>query len=331
MSTAAHIDMSAPTLDDVWACKERLRGHIVDTPTMVVSATLAAELLGSHTSLALKLECLQATGTFKVRGALNAALRLDPHVRKRGLTAFSAGNHAIAVAYAARQLETSAKVVMVSGADPGRVERARSFGAEVVFAEPAQAPGVSEAIAREEGRTFVHPFEGRHVAEATGGLALEIAQQYGPPDLIVVSVGGGGLAGGMANAAKALWPECTIVGVEPEAADNLTRSLAAQKAIWSPARPTIADSLTPPLCLPYSFELCRRNLDQVIRITDEEMIAAMRLAYREFRLALEPAGAASLAALVGELRPMAAGRRVIAIVCGSTISLPKFAQLVGSG
>src|SRR5690348_10349031 len=170
MSTAARIDMTAPTLDDVWACQERLRGHIVVTPTMVVSATLAAELLGSQTSLALKLECLQATGTFKVRGALNMALRLDAHVRKRGLTAFSAGNHAIAVAYAARQLGTSAKVVMVSAADPGRVERARSYGAEVVFAEPAQAPGESEAIARDEGRTFVHPFEGRHVAEATGGL-----------------------------------------------------------------------------------------------------------------------------------------------------------------
>jgi threonine dehydratase len=329
MSDSVQAEIASPTLDEVRACKVRLRAHIVETPTVAVTSTLARELLGADSSLAFKLECFQATGTFKVRGALNLALRLDPAVRKHGLTAFSAGNHAIAVAYAARQVGTSAKVVMVRGADPGRVERARAYGAEVVFAEPAQAPELSEAIARDEGRTFIHPFEGRHVAEATGGLAIEIEQQYGRPDLIVVAVGGGGLAGGIACAAKALWPDCTIVGVEPEAADNLTQSLAAGRAIWSPARPTIADSLTPPLCLPYSFELCRRNLDKVIRITDAEMVAAMRLAYREWRLALEPAGAASLAALIGELRPMAAGRRVVAIVCGSTISLRRFTDLIG--
>lgn len=330
MPDSAAIDTSPPSLEEVRACKARLRVHIVETPTLVVSQSLTRDLLGPNASLAIKLECFQATGTFKVRAALNMALGLEPTVLERGLTAFSAGNHAIAVAYAARQLGVSAKVVMVSSADPSRVERVRAYGAEVVFAEPADAPTVSEAIARDEGRTFIHPFEGRHVAEATGGLTLELAEQYGRPDLIVIAVGGGGLAGGMAAAACALWPDCRIVGVEPERADNLTRSLAAGRAIWAPAGPTIADSLTPPLCLPYSFELCRRGLSGVVRITDDEMIAAMRFAYREWKLALEPAGAASLAALLGELRPVAAGLRVVLVACGSTISLARFAELIGS-
>ena len=241
----------------------------------------------------------------------------------------SAGNHAIAVAWAARQLGVSAKVVMQASANPARVAAARAHGAEVLTA--ADGPtgfALAEQIAADEGRTFIHPFEGERTALGTATVGLELVEQAPGLDAVIVAIGGGGLAGGAATAIKLLSPACRIFGVEPEGADSMHRSFAAGSPQRLERVQTIADSLGPPMALPYSFGLCRSALDRLVKVTDDEIRAAMGLLFRDMKLAVEPGGAASTAALVFRLREELRGARVGVIVCGSNIDADTFASLL---
>ena len=281
------------------------------------------------TAVNLKLELFQHTGSFKARGALTVMLALSEDVRARGVTAVSAGNHAIATAWAARELGISAKVVMLAKANPARVERARRYGAELVMVSGvAEAFAIADRIAAEEGRTFVHPYEGPLTARGTATVALEWFEQAPALDAIIVPVGGGGLIAGMACAAKQLRPECEVIGVEPTGADSMWRSLAAGTPQTLERVATVADSLGAPYALPYSFDLCRRFVDEVVLIEDVAMIDAMRLALDALKLMLEPAGAAATAALLGPLRERLAGKRVGVLICGSNIDLATYVRLV---
>jgi threonine dehydratase len=316
-----------PTLAEIEAAAAALTPYVVRTPLLEIDAgRLDAGLAG--TALALKLELFQHTGSFKPRGALTVMLGLPPEELAQGVTAVSAGNHAIAVAYAAERLGTSAKVVMIDTASPVRVARCRRHGAEVVL-----APGVHAAyaegqrIAREEGRHLVHPFEGPRTALGTATLGREFLLQAGALDAVIIPIGGGGLAAGMAAAIKQMQPDCLVFGVEPEGADSMHRSFAAGSPQTIERVATIADSLGAPFALPWSYGLCRRFLDGLVMLKDGEMRAAMRLLYDELKLACEPAGAAATAALLGPLRERLAGRRVGLIVCGSNIDLASFARL----
>jgi threonine dehydratase len=278
----------------------------------------------------LKLELFQYTGSFKARGALTNMLNLAPDALARGVTAVSAGNHAIAVAYAAKTLGTSAKVVMMKTANPFRVERCRSYGAEVVLAEDVHnAFDTVRRIEKEEGRSFVHPYEGELTILGTATLGYEWCRQAPDLDAIIVPIGGGGLAAGIACAVKQLRPECQVFGVEPEGADSMHRSFAAGEPRPIERVATIADSLGAPFALPYSFGLCRRFLDALVMIDDDAMRRAMGLLFREMKLAVEPAGAAATAALCGPLRERLAGKRVGVIVCGSNIDIATFARHLG--
>lgn len=282
--------------------------------------------------VALKLELFQHTGSFKVRGALTTMLRFSPEVRDRGVTAVSAGNHAAAVAFAARRLDTSAKVVMPATANPARVALCRRLGAEVVLVENVhQAFALAERIEHEEGRTFVHPFEGEPVALGTGTLGLELLGQARDLEAVVVPVGGGGLAAGLSAAIKQVESRVEVYGVEPMGADSMSRSFAAGSP--QPAGPitTIADSLAPPYSLPYSFGLCRRFLDDLVRVDDDALCESLYLMFRGVKLAVEPAGAAAAAALFGPLRERLAGKRVALIVCGSNIDPANYATYLARG
>lgn len=322
--------VSPLALDEIRLAAGRLADHVVRTPVHRLQTPEVEQALGTSTEAWLKLELFQRTGTFKARGALLNVLALSEEARKRGVTAVSAGNHAAAVAFAAATAGVSAKVVMFASANPLRVELCRSFGAEVVFAENAHAGfELAARLAEQEGRTLIHPFEGRTTALGTATVGLELCEQIPGLDAVIVPIGGGGLCAGIASAVKLLAPRCEVFGVEPEGADSMHRSFAAGEPRSIERVATIADSLGAPYALPISFELCRRNVDGLIRISDAEMRSAMRFVLRNAKLAVEPAGAAATAALLGPLKERLRGRRVGLIVCGSNIDSASYARLIG--
>ncbi len=319
-----------PTLAAIRATRARLAPWILETPVWPWRAQELVEQLGPETRVTLKLELFQHTGTFKPRGALAVMLALGPSQLARGVTAVSAGNHAIAVAFAARLLGTTAKVVMPRTANPFRVERCRAYGAEVVLADDVnQAFQQAQAIEAEEGRFFVHPFEGPLTALGTGTLGLELGTQVPDLDAVIIPIGGGGLCGGVAAAIKQMRPHCQVFGVEPEGADTMHRSFAAGAPQAIGQVRTIADSLGAPHAAPYSFQLCRTFVDDLVLVSDDELRRAMDLLYRAMKLAVEPAGAAATAALLGPLRARLQGKHVGVLVCGSNIDLATFTGLVG--
>jgi threonine dehydratase len=316
-------------LDEIRAAAARLQGRIAHTPTLLLQTPEIAATLGTSTEMHLKLELFQHTGTFKARGALLNVMALPPDARRCGVTAISAGNHAVAVAFAARSVGTHAKVVMIATANPLRVELCRAYGAEIVFAPDAHAGFAQvQRLAEQEGRTLIHPFEGRTTALGTATLGLEFCEQVPDLDAVIVPIGGGGLCAGVASAMKLRAPACQVFGVEPEGADSMHRSFAAGEPRSIERVATIADSLGAPYALPISFELCRRNVDALVRVNDEELKSAMRFLVRNSKLAVEPAGAAATAALLGPLRDRLEGKRVGLIICGSNIDEASFARLI---
>src|SRR5688500_139781 len=319
----------ALTIDEVRAAAHRLADHVVTTPVHRLRSHEVAAAFGKHTDVWLKLELFQHTGTFKARGALLNVLNLAEDVRKHGVTAVSAGNHAAAVAFAAATVGISAKVVMFASANPLRIELCRSLGAEVVFADNAHAGfELATRLAEQEGRTLIHPFEGRTTALATATVGLELCEQIPGLEAVIVPIGGGGLCAGIASAVKLLAPGCEVFGVEPEGADSMHRSFAAGERRAIERVNTIADSLAAPYTLPISFELGRRNVDALVRVSDAELRSAMRFVLRNAKLAVEPAGAAATAALLGPLKERLRGKRVAAIVCGSNIDEATYAKLI---
>src|SRR5258707_7141651 len=250
----------------------------------------------------------------------------------RGVTAVSAGNHAIAVAYAAQVTGSTAKVVMPKTASPFRVAKCRELGAEVELVDDVHvAFDRVKQIEREEGRTFVHPFEGPRTALGTATLGLELIEQVPDVEAVVVPIGGGGLCAGVAAAVKLARPECRVYGVEPEGADSMCRSFAAGSPQSIDSVRTIADSLGAPHAAPYSFGVCRRYLDELVLVRHDALRGAMVLLLQAANLAVEPAGAAATAELCGPLRNTLAGRRVALVVCGANIDPATFASLISGG
>lgn len=320
--------MTAFTLDAVRETAAAIAPYVRRTPLFGWAGDRMAAHLGADRNIRLKAELFQVSGTFKARGVVSVISRLAAADRARGVTGFSAGNHAVAVAYGAHVMGIPAKVVMLASANAARRARAAEYGAELVFApDAASARAQAEAIVADEGRAFVHPFEGLGTVLGTGTLGLEIIEDAPDADAIVVGVGGGGLAGGMAAAAKLMKPGIEIYGVEPEGSTVMTQSLAAGAPVTLSAMNTIADSLSPPFTAPGVFALCRDNLDAMVTVSDRELVAAMRLLFDDLKLVVEPGGVAAIAALMGPLKERLRGKRVVAILCGSNIDLPTFERL----
>jgi threonine dehydratase len=320
--------LRVPTLDDIAAQRIALRPYIRVTP--VFGRDDLPGLPG--TKLLFKFEHLQATGTFKARGAFSNLLALDNAGRANGVTAISAGNHAVAVAYAAQHLGIDAKVVMLSTANPARVALARRLGAQVLMAADGAAGFAMVAeLQQREGRAFVHPFNFFRTVLGTATLGAEWAEQalaseFAGLDAVIVPIGGGGLAAGVATAFKRALPGIAVYGVEPEGADGMLRSFAANGPVRMGPMQGIADSLMAPHTEAYSFELCRNNIDALVTVDDEQLRAAMRLLFEELKLAVEPACAAATAGALGPLRERIAGRRVGVLLCGSITDPATFAR-----
>jgi threonine dehydratase len=322
-----------PDLASMGALRIELRLYIRVTP--VVERDDFPALSG--TRLQFKFELLQVSGTFKARGAFSSLLALDTPTRLRGVTAISSGNHAVAVAYAAMRLGISAKVVMVKTANPARVALAQQCGAEVLLAEDAVS-GFARVreIECDEGRFFVHPCNSYRTVLGTATLGAEWAEQTTSSgtdtlDAVIVPIGGGGLAAGVATAFKLSMPGVEMYGVEPEGADAMGQSFANEGPVKMGAMHTIADSLMAPHTEAYSFGLCRRNIDALVTVSDDQLRAAMRLLFDELKLATEPACAAATAAALGPLRERIAGQRVGVLLCGANTDFAAFARHLTAG
>ena len=319
-------------LPDIQAIREaasRIAPHILRTPTVPYYGSQLLHLLPSGTELMLKLELLQKTGSFKPRGALNVMMNLSDEQKIRGVTAFSAGNHAIATAYAASILGLSAKVAMPKTANAFRVDRCRGYGAEIVFADDiASLIEIVDALEREEGRTLVHPFEGVHTTEGTGAVGLELCEDAGELDVVVVPVGGGGLISGVATAVKQLYPACKVYGVEPDGATGMKDSLSLGRPLDRVELNTIADSLGAPMHKPYSFDVIRQTVDDMVTVSDQALVDTMKLMFGDLKLAVEPAGAAALAAILGPLKSRIENQRVGVVICGTNIDPDTYVSLI---
>lgn len=321
----------APSPADIQLARRDLGDLIRETPAWRWQGHRLLARQPLDATVWLKLELFQHTGSFKVRGALLAMRRLAADQLARGVTAVSAGNHAMAVAHAARALGTTAKVCMPATADAARVQACRELGAEVVLL-PDIASAFAEVarIERDEGRAFVHPFESEAMVHGAAVLGMEFLRQTGNLDAVLVPIGGGGLAAGIALAVKQLQPRCRVIGVEPKGADSMHRSFAAGSPQRIDAVRTIADSLGAPMALPYSFALCRRFVDELVQVDDDELCRAMWLLFADAKLAVEPAGAATTAAML-QRRDELAGKRVGLIVCGANVDHRVFADCLRRG
>jgi threonine dehydratase len=324
-----------PTLDAIRANRARLADLVLTTPIRQLVDDELTRRLGEPTEIWLKEELFQRTGSFKPRGSFSVMLDLDDAALARGVTGVSAGNHAISLAYCAKRLGTTAKVVMPHTANPYRVQVCRDLGAIVeLVANVHEAFARVRAIEAEEGRTFVHPYEGPKTVLGTASVGLEFIDQTQAAgvtlDTVLVAAGGGGLTAGVACAVKRLSPTTQVYAVEPEGADSLKRSFEANAPRAIDAVRTIADSLGAPGCEPYSFAVNREFVDEVVLVSDDEIRDAMRVLMRTAKLAVEPAGAAAMAALLSPLRGRLAGSRVGVVICGANIDPDSFARLVSS-
>lgn len=318
-------DLKIPTINEIKAAREKLGDKVRRTPVWQWKSDVKDDIFGRDTELFLKLELLQFGGSFKARGTLINMLDLSDEQMQRGVTAVSAGNHAISVAYGAKTLNTTAKVVMPKSANSAKVNRCKSLGAEVVLVDDVHAAfDKVKEIEKEEGRHFIHPFEGPLTALGTATVGLELSEQAENLDAVIVPVGGGGLIAGIASCLKQINPEIKIFGVEPEGADSMSRSFASGKPEAIEKVVTIADSLGAPHAAPYSFGLTQKFVDKMVKVTDSQMADAMELLFNEMKLAVEPAGASATAALQYQLLKELKGKRIGIIVCGTNIDLETY-------
>ena len=326
------VDPQPPSLADIRQAHARLGDTVRRTPTWAWQDPELTARLGADTNVFLKLELFQHAGSFKPRGALLRAGQLDEEALGRGFVAVSAGNHAMAVGHAARSFKTTAKVVMPQSANPARVQRCKRLGAEVLLVPDVHAAFAEvDRIVAQEGRTFIHPFEGETATLGTATVALEFLEDAGELDAVIIPIGGGGLCAGMATAIKAMQPRCLVFGVEPTGADSMHRSFAAGSPQAIDKVTTIADSLGAPHAAPYSFALCRRFVDDLVVVDDDQLCGAMRWLFGSMKIVAEPAAAAATAALLGPLRERLAGKRVGLVVCGSNIDAASFATYLERG
>lgn len=310
------------------AAQERIRGKVHRTP--LLSTTTLGDRVGVR--LFLKCENLQKTGSFKPRGALNKVLSLSSAERSKGIVTVSAGNHAQAVAWAARLVGVPCAVVMPSDAPRSKVEAVRGYGAEIVFHDDRGTLFVKLAEVRDaRGMTFVHPFDDPVVLAGAGTVGLEIVEDLPEVDVVIVPVGGGGLLGGVATAVKTLRPEARVVAVELAAGPGLAPALAAGKPVPVP-RPigTLADGMTPPFVGALPLEIVRRFGVELAVVTEDELAGAMRALATRAKLVAEGSGAAATAALLSGRIAIRPGSTVVTIVSGGNVDADRLAAVLAS-
>ncbi len=316
------------TLDDVQAAAGRLAGVAHRTP--VLTGRQLDEATGSARVL-LKAENLQRAGAFKFRGAYNAVASMSREERSRGVATVSSGNHAGALALAARLHEVPAVILMPDDAPEGKLAATAGYGAEIIRFDryASDREELLAALVAERGLAPVHPYDDERVMAGQGTTALELLEDAGGPlDLVLVCLGGGGLLAGCATAIKALSPSTRVVGVEPEEGDDFVRSLAAGERVRIDVPRTIADGQQLPQPGELTFPVIQQLVDEVVTVSDAEIVDAMRLLFERTKTVTEPSGASAFAALLAG-KVDAAGLRVGVTLSGGNITAARFAELVG--
>jgi threonine dehydratase len=323
-ATVKSVDVTV-TLDDVRDAAKRLAGVAHRTP-VIRSRTLDG-LVGAQ--VFVKAENLQRVGAFKFRGAYNAISRLPAEQLARGVAAYSSGNHAQAVALAARELGSSAVIVMPADAPAAKLDAVAGYGAEIIkydrYTDDREAIGRDLAAAR--GLALIPPYEHPDVIAGQGTAALELLEDAGELDALVVPVGGGGLIAGSATAAKGLFPDIRVTGVEPAAGDDTKRSLEAGERIGIPVPRSIADATSATIPGELTFAINKRLLDGIVLVSDDEIRDGLRFALDRLKLVTEPSGVSALAALLaGRLTP--APPRIGVILSGGNVGAARLAELL---
>ncbi len=304
------------SLEDIQAAQRRLQGRVRRTP--LLAATQAKQPLGEG-ELFLKLESLQVTGSFKARGATNALLSLSEEEIRRGICCASGGNHGKAVAFAGWSAKTRAVVYLPHSAPEATAKKITDWGAEVVVEGEVfdDADKAARAFCEAEGLTYLPAFSDPRIIAGQGTVGLEILEDLGRIDKLLVAIGGGGLIAGIARAVKALRPEIQIIGVEPVGAPTLKNSVEAGGLVTLEKIETRVGTLAPRRSAEVNFEIIRETVDEFVLVSDEEMLAAARWLWNEFGVGAELSGAASLAALQSGRVGLAEGESVCSLICGA--------------
>jgi threo-3-hydroxy-L-aspartate ammonia-lyase len=315
----------AATFPDVVAAAERLRGVAHRTP--VVTSSTLDERTGAR--VFLKAENLQRIGAFKFRGAYNAIAQLGEDRKRRGVVAFSSGNHAQGVALAAKLLGVPAVIVMPSDAPAAKLAATRGYGAEVVEydRERMNRAELAASIAAERGATLIPPYDDPAIIAGQGTAALELIEDAGPLDVLLVPLGGGGLLAGSCLAATALSPGVRVYGVEPESGDDWLRSWRENRIVSIPVPKTIADGQQTQAPGERTWPIVRALGAGVLTVTDDEIRAAMRFAFERLKLVVEPSGASALAALLSEKADVR-GTRAGVVISGGNVDAARFAGCI---
>ncbi len=317
-----------PTYDDLVSAAARLSGQAHRTPVLR-SATADAQL---GAQLYFKCENLQRMGAFKFRGAFNALSQFTPAQKKAGVVTFSSGNHAQAIALSARILGIPATILMPQDAPQAKIEATRGYlgsGAEIVLFDryTQDREALTAELAHARGLTLIPPYDHPHVMAGQGTAAKELFEEVGALDALYVCLGGGGLLSGCAIAARALAPQCKVIGVEPEAGNDGQQSFRSGEIVHIDTPRTIADGAQTQHLGRYTFEVIRRDVDDIVTVPDAKLVDSMRFYAQRMKLVVEPTGCLSLAAAFGAGSALK-GQRVGIIVSGGNVDLARYAQLL---
>jgi threonine dehydratase len=321
--------LNLPTFNDVQAAASRLKGHAHRTPVLT-SRTMDAQL---GASLFFKCENFQRMGAFKFRGGFNALSRFTPEQRKAGVCTFSSGNHAQAIALSARILGIPAAILMPQDAPQAKIDATRGYlsgtaGEVILFDRYTQdREALAAALARERGMTAIPPYDHPDVMAGQGTAALELLEETGPLDALFVCLGGGGLLSGCALAARAMAPGCKVYGVEPEAGNDGQQSFRTGAIVHIPTPRTIADGAQTQHLGQYTFAVIRRDVDDILTATDDQLVESLRFFAQRMKMVVEPTGCLSLAgARHGGLDLR--GQRVGIVVSGGNVDLLQYGQFL---
>ena len=317
--------LKLPTYADVVAASARIEGVAHRTPVLT-SRTMNQEI---GAELFFKCENLQRMGAFKFRGAFNALSQFDEHQRQAGVVTFSSGNHAQAIALSATLLGIPATIIMPNDAPAAKMAATRAYGGKIVnydrYTEDREKIG--KELAQKHGLTLIPPYDHPHVIAGQGTAAKELFEEVGELDALFVCLGGGGLLSGSALATRALSPNCTVYGVEPEAGNDGQRSLRSGSIVHIDTPKTIADGAQTQHLGAYTFEIIRRDVSDILTVSDAQLVEAMRFFAERMKQVVEPTGCLGLAAartMASELK----GKRVGVIVSGGNVDLASFCTLL---
>ncbi len=310
--------MPSVTFEDILSAAEQIAGSAHRTP--VATSRLLDEACGNR--LYLKCENLQRMGAFKFRGAYNAINRLSATEKERGVIAYSSGNHAQAVALVSEILGLQATIVMPKNAPRLKLEATRGYGAQIVLYDPATSSReeIARRLADEEGYTVIPPYDHPQIIAGQGTAALELLRETGPLDYLFVPCGGGGLLSGSAIAARALAPGCRVIGVEPAAGDDATRSFHSGILHRVNNPDTIADGARTPSLGQYTFPLVREFVSDMLAVSDEDLVRSMQFVWTRLKLIVEPTGVLGLAAILNHRYPLK-NQRVGVILSGGNVDI----------